>query len=258
MSIVLNEHYYAEQAIQTRSLGKKPSETLSRVARYYIDSCDSANKKTIRSKLDLFLLQCDSTASIPKWSKMLDFATDWAFKHEAIQIDSIVITKPEMDKIDSLDGKQIRRLAFVLLCLSKYWNIVNSQNDNWVNSKDNEIMAFANINTSIRRQCAMYATLRDTGLIQFSKKVDNTNVRVCFAEDGEVAMTITDLRNLGYQYLKYHGEPYFECSNCGITTKITNPENKNSSWKQKYCRDCAVEIKTKQNVNSVMRHRKHQ
>lgn len=258
MSIVLNEHYYAEQAIQTRSLGKKPSETLSRVARYYIDSCDSSTKRTIRSKLDLFLLQCDSTASIPKWSKMLDFATDWAFKHEAIQINSIIITKPEMDKIDSLDGKQIRRLAFVLLCLSKYWNIVNSQNDNWVNSKDNEIMAFANINTSIRRQCAMYATLRDTGLIQFSKKVDNTNVRVCFAEDGDIAMTITDLRNLGYQYLKYHGEPYFECSNCGITTKITNPENKNSSWKQKYCRDCAVEIKTKQNVNSVMRHRKHQ
>lgn len=258
MSIVLNEHYYAEQAIQTRSLGKKPSETLSRVARYYIDSCGSSTKKTIRSKLDLFLLQCDSTASIPKWSKMLDFATDWAFKHEAIQIDSIAITKPEMDKIDSLDGKQIRRLAFVLLCLSKYWNIVNSQNDNWVNSKDNEIMAFANINTSIRRQCAMYATLRDAGLIQFSKKVDNTNVRVCFAEDGEVAMVITDLRNLGYQYLKYHGEPYFECTNCGITTKISNPENRNSSWKQKYCRDCAVEVKTKQNVNSVMRHRKHQ
>lgn len=255
MSIVLNEHYYAEQAIQTRSLGKKPSETLSRVARYYIDSCDSANKKTIRSKLDLFLLQCDSTASIPKWSKMLDFATDWAFKHEAIQIDSITITKPEMDKIDSLDGKQIRRLAFVLLCLSKYWNIVNSQNDNWVNSKDNEIMAFANINTSIRRQCAMYATLRDAGLIQFSKKVDNTNVRVCFAEDGEVEMTITDLRNLGYQYLKYHGEPYFECTNCGITVKIDEPTK---GRKQKYCKECAVEIKTKQNVNAVMRHRKHQ
>lgn len=255
MSIVLNEHYYAEQAIQTRSLGKKPSETLSRVARYYIDSCDSSTKRTIRSKLDLFLLQCDSTASIPKWSKMLDFATDWAFKHEAIQIDSIVITKPEMEKIDSLDGKQIRRLAFVLLCLSKYWNIVNSQNDNWVNSKDNEIMAFANINTSIRRQCAMYATLRDAGLIQFSKKVDNTNVRVCFAEDGESAMVITDLRNLGYQYLKYHGEPYFECTNCGITVKIDEPTK---GRKQKYCKECAVEIKTKQNVNAVMRHRKHQ
>lgn len=216
MGIVLNEHYSAEQAIQARSLGSKPSETLSRVARYYIDSCDGADKKIIRNKLDLFLLQCDSTASIPKWSKMLDFATDWAFKHEAVNIDSITITKPEMEVIDSLAGKQIRRLAFVLLCLSKYWNMVNEQNDCWVNSKDNEIMSFANINTSIRRQCAMYATLRELGLIQFSKKVDNTNVRVCFSTDGEAAMTITDLRNLGYQYLKYHGEPYFECTNCGL------------------------------------------
>lgn len=248
MGIVLNEHYSAEQAIQSRSLGNKPSETLTRVARYYIDNYDGADKKTIRNKLDVFLLQCDSTASIPKWSKMLDFATDWAFKHEAINIESITITKPEMDKIDSLSGKQIRRLAFVLLCLSKYWNTVNSQNDGWVNSKDNEIMAFANINTSIRRQCAMYATLRELELIQFSKKVDNTSVRVCFATDGEPAIVITDLRNLGYQYLKYHGEPYFECANCGITEKI-------NSNRQKYCHACAAEIETKKAANRVMRFR---
>lgn len=248
MGIVLNEHYSAEQAIQSRSLGNKPSETLTRVARYYIDNYDGADKKTIRDKLDVFLLQCDSTASIPKWSKMLDFATDWAFKHKAINIESITITKPEMDKIDSLSGKQIRRLAFVLLCLSKYWNMVNEQNDYWVNSKDNEIMSFANINTSIRRQCAMYATLKELGLIQFSKKVDNTNVRVCFATDGDTAMTITDLRNLGYQYLKYHGEPYFECVNCGITEKI-------KSNRQKYCHACAAEIETKKAVNRVMRFR---
>lgn len=252
MSIVLNEHYSAEQAIHTNNLGKKPSETLCRVARYYIDNCAGASKKDIRNKLDLFLLQCDSTASIPKWSKMLDFATDWAFKHEAIQIDAIIITKPEMEKIDSLESRQIRRLAFVLLCLSKYWNVVNKQNNYWVNNKDNEIMSIANINTSIRRQCAMYATLRDTGLIQFSKKVDNTNVRVCFAEDGEAAMTITDLRNLGYQYLKYHGEPYFECACCGLTSKYDNPIKGKS---KKYCESCARDIHTKQMVNSVMRRR---
>lgn len=252
MSIVLNEHYYAEQAIQTRSLGKKPSETLSRVARYYIDSCNNTTKKAIRNKLDLFLLQCDSTASIPKWSKMLDFATDWAFKHEAIQIDSISITKPELENINSLQGKQIRRLAFALLCLSKYWNIVNAKNDNWVNSKDNEIMAFANINTSIRRQCAMYTALRDAGLIQFSKKVDNTNVRVCFLEDGDTAMTITDLRNLGYQYLKHHGEPYFECQNCGVTTRYSNPSKTGG---QKYCNTCAYEINVQNAVNSTMSRR---
>ena len=113
-------------------------------------------------------------------------------------------------------------------------------------------MAFANINTSIRRQCAMYATLRDAGLIQFSKKVDNTNVRVCFIADGETSMTITDLRNLGYQYLKYHGEPYFECVNCRITTKYSNPVKGRS---QKYCEACAREVKIRNSVNSVMQRR---
>ena len=101
----------------------------------------------------------------------------------------------------------------------------------------------------------MFGQLKDAGMIRFSKQIDNLSVQVLFAEDGDVALRVTDFRNLGYQYMKYHGEPYFECANCGITTKIANPENKNSSWKQKYCRECAVEIKTKQNVNSVMRHR---
>lgn len=255
MSIVLNEHDFAESAIKTRSLGVKPSETLRRVARFFIDEGGGElPKDEVRKLLDTFLLRCEPTASVPKWSKMLDFATEWAFKHKAVKIDSIHITKPELDKIQALEGKQIKRLAFVLLFLSKYWNLVNESNDFWVNNKDSEIMSFANINTSIRRQSAMYSTLRDLGMIQFSRKVDNTNVRVCFSEDGEVAMTVTDLRNLGYQYLKYIGEPYFECEHCGVVIKAKGADgNKKGGRPQKYCAECALEISTRQRVNSVMK-----
>lgn len=250
MSIVLKEHEWAENMIKSKSLGKKPSETLSRVARYYIDK--GYTKKDTRRFLDAFLIQCEPTSSLPKWSNALDYALNRALKYKAIDIDGIEITKPEMDKIDSLDGKQIKRLAFTLLCLAKYWKIALPFSDYWVNNKDNEIMSMANINTSIKRQGAMYWTLRENNMIQFSKKVDNTNVRVCFAEDGEVVMCVTDFRNLGYQYLKYHGEPYFECENCGLTTKINEP---GKGRKQKYCRDCAVTVNTQQRVNSVMRRR---
>lgn len=252
MGIVLNESDYAAHAVATSSLGKKPSETLRRVARYYMDYHKINDKKAVQAKLGVFLLQCDPTASIPKWSPLLEFATNWASKHEAVNIDGISITKPELSTIDALPGRQIRRLAFVLICLAKYWNTVNRCNDNWVNSRDHDVMAFANVNTSIRRQCAMYTKLHDLGLIQFSKKVDNTNVRVCFLCDGETALVVRDLRNLGYQYMKYHGAPYFECENCGATTKLREPS---VGRKQKYCEECAVEIKTKQSVNSVMRRR---
>ena len=101
----------------------------------------------------------------------------------------------------------------------------------------------------------MYHNLNEAGLIKFSKKVDNTNVRVCFVKPGDAAIRITDFRNLGYQYLKYHGEPYFECQNCGVTTRYDNPDNKRSCSKQKYCRSCAAEINIQQIVNSVMRQR---
>jgi hypothetical protein len=89
-------------------------------------------------------------------------------------------------------------------------------------------------------------------MIGFSRKVDNTNVQVCFMEDGELALHVTDFRNLGYQYLKYHGEPYFVCANCGITTKLNDPVK---GKKQKYCPECAVQVATQQIVNSVMRRR---
>ena len=228
MSIVLRENDWAAMMVKGCTLGKKPSETLRRVARYYMDTCGTSPEVT-RKKLDLFLLQCDPTASIPKWSAALDY---------------------EMKRIDSLEIKQHRRLAFTLLCLSKYWGMVTGKHDGWVNSKDNEIMAMANIRTSIKRQSAMYGTLNELGMIQFSRKVDNTNVRVCFAEDGKEVMRITDLRNLGYQYLMYHGEPYFTCPNCGITTKVANGGNKRN---QKYCQECASILRMQQNIDSVMR-----
>ena len=98
----------------------------------------------------------------------------------------------------------------------------------------------------------MYHTLSELGLIRFSKKIDNTNVRVEFIEDGEVAVRVSDFRNLGYQYLKYHGEPYFECENCGLTVR---QNNKKTGRRQKYCQSCAAEIKIQQTINSVMRRR---
>lgn len=252
MSIVLDEYAWAEKAIKDRTLGAKPFETFSRVARYYLDN--GYSKKDVRDIMDTFLIQCEPSASKTKWSDTIDYAVERALKYKGIKIDGIPITEKEIETIDSLEGVQLRRLAFTLLCLAKYWNIINPLSNGWVNNKDSEIMKLANINTSMKRQSLMYHTLNEKELIQFSKKVDNTNVRVLFKEDnGKEVMLIRDFRNLGYQYLKYKGSGYFECESCGITVKESNP---GKGRKQKYCKECAAAIKLKQNVESVMRHNK--
>lgn len=250
MSIVLNEYEWAERMISNHELGKKPVETLNRVARYYLENRYS--KREIRKLLDAFLTQCDPSVSLVHWSETLDRVVKNVGKFPLIRLDGVRITQKELDKIESLGGKQVRRLAFTLLCVAKYWDAVSESNNHWVNSPDKEIMQMANINTSIKRQSLMFAELRDAGLIKFSKKIDNLNVQVLFIEPGETAIHIQDFRNLGYQYLKHYGEPYFDCVNCGLTVKIQEPTR---GRRQKYCPSCAIELHTKQKVDSVMRRR---
>jgi hypothetical protein len=180
----------------------------------------------------------------------------YAIKHPAINIRHIAISRKEMDLVDGLEpdcGKRACRLAFTLLCLAKYWDVANCSEKHWVNSKDSDIMRMANINTSIRQQSQLYHSLSEHDIIQFSRKVDNTSVRYCGICGGDPVLLITDLRNLGYQYLRYHGGPYFECRNCGITTKYNCPSNPVVVASQIYCKECAIKVRIQQNVNAVMR-----
>lgn len=248
MSIVLNEYEWAERQLRERELGKKPMETLSRVAKYYL--ANQYSRQETRRLLDDFLLQCDPKASLVQWSDTLDRVVRQAGKYKLIAIDGIGITASELDVIQRFKRTQVRRLAFTLLCVAKYWDSISSSNNHWVNTPDSEIMQMANIRTSIRRQSEMFKELKDAGLIRFSKKVDNLNVQVVFMDDAPAEMVIVDFRNLGYQYLKHIGEPYFECDNCGLTVKIDNPGH---GRRQKYCPECAVKVKLQQTVNSVMR-----
>ena len=110
----------------------------------------------------------------------------------------------------------------------------------------------ANIKTSVKRQSKLFGDLQRAGLIKFSQKIDSLNVQVLFCDDYDCKIEIDDFRNLGYQFLKYVGEPYFECENCGIVEKITSPQK---GRKQKYCKACAQTIKSKQSSLSVISHR---
>lgn len=248
MSIVLNEKDAAEEILDERSLGRKPMEKLSLVAKYYL--WQGYSKREARVILEEFLAQCDPAASAVIWADRLDQALKFASRFPLVQIDCIPVTAGELAAIRRIGRAQTERLAFTLLCASKYWDIVNPSNDHWVNERDTDLMKMANVNTSIRRQSKMFTDLRDAGLIRFSMRVDNLNVQVLFSEKGrEPALRVTDFRNLGYQYLKWSGAPYIECECCGLTVKGAEGKGR----PRKYCDACAAKRRLEQNVNSVMR-----
>lgn len=251
MKIIPREKEYAERLIEECSLGDSLPRTINLIAKYYWNII--GNKKRVEEEIIKYLKSCDNRMSVAKIQDVIDNAICYAQKVPMINIENISITKNEMDVVDGLSGKQIRRLAFTLLCLAKYKNAINPANNNWINFKDSEIMRLANINTSLKRQYAMYRTLEECGMLTFSKRVDGTAMRVEFIEDGDVVCEVSDFRNLGYQYLMFRGEPYFKCDCCGITTKMRNPEK---GRKQKYCNECALKISLRQKVNSAMNRQK--
>lgn len=244
MSYALNETKLAISSIESPSLGKSPYDTLRRVARYYID--EGQSRDSVRKSVEEYITLCDKSASIVKWDKTINAAIQYASRHEALNIGSIPITESELTTINSAVGSQSQRLAFTLLCLSKYWNKRNGVESFWVNSKDSDIMQMANIKTSIRRQSKLYHDLREAGMISFSHKIDCNHVRVEFADNNSnTAMEITDLRNLGNQYLMHIGQPYFKCAECGIVSKMSSISR---GRHRKYCVDCAYKVQKRRSA----------
>lgn len=250
MSIVLNEYQWAERMIELGEFGDSAYETLCRVAKYY--KANGMGRKEIRKKLEEFLLRCDQYASITLWDNTLEKAVKVGLKYDLVMIDKIVVTKPEMETILSIKGVQLQRLAFTLLCIAKYMMAVAPQTNGWVNTTEGDVMKMACFRTSYKRINLMYGQLLDAGLLQASKKISNLNVRVLFMKDGEAALDVTDFRDLGNQFMKYIGKPYFVCQNCGLTVKVPDGAKPGN---MKYCHDCALKVQVRQNVNSVMRGR---
>jgi len=251
VSIVLNEREWAENAIANRQLGKKPVETLGRIARYY-RQVEKYKKPDIRDKLEDFLLQCDPGVVLVKWSDTLDRIVRSCDKYSLVELDGVNITNAELQVVGALEGRQLQRLAFTLLCVAKYWDATQPKNNGWVNTADKDVMKMANINTSIQRQSLMLHEMKNAGLLRFSKRVDSLNIQVKFIRpNSPVKIHISDFRNLGNQYLLYCGEPYFQCAHCGLTIK-------KKSNVHKYCPECAAEMYIKKSVESVMRKRSNQ
>ena len=242
MLIIMNEKEWVEDVMRQRYLGNKRNDTLKRVARYMYH-VDGFRGRELRNRLERFLLRCNSDARMSYWDDRLDKIAKGAGKYKLISVDEVCVTEAELETIRALDNRQPKRLAFTLLCLAKYWNAVNPNNNNWVTTPSKEIMKMANINTSEHRQDIMLFKMKEIGLFSFPAKLDSENIRVLFLQDDSpVALRVEDFRNLGNQYHMYCGERFISCACCGLVVG-----KKNNS--QKYCAGCASEIYVKKNAN---------
>ena len=248
MAIILHERQYAEHLLESSDMGAHPSDALTRIAKLCV--ADGRSNTETRQILEQHVIKCIPDANLTMWQDLIARCIRSAKRYPLIDIDWVPVYRGEMQICAGLDGVQTRRLMFTLICLARYGNMINDQNNNWVNRQESEILRLANLEVSVMRRSLMLNGLREAGLVGFSRRVDNLNINVrCLSDektDVEI-LRVTDFRNLGYQFMRYAGAPSLECSMCGAVI----PKKNN---RQLYCKDCAKEVNREHAASRYRRH----
>ena len=232
----MNEYTYAEnllnkQDLKACDLGDKPSSTLNLLARYYREI--GKNDDEIKELLSDFLNRClKDKYKESKWIDSIFYQVVKSKKYTLKKVDNVIVTKSEIEIIQSVKGKSRQKVLFTLLILAKYYNAVSDKNKNWTNLEYKKIFKLANVQLSIQNQALLINDLYNCRFVNVSKNVGKPNIQVNFVDnESDTVLTITRLKDLGKEYLMFCGEDYIRCQKCG--TLVKNYKNTN-----KYCKTC--------------------
>lgn len=245
MEIILNEREYAEKIVATGVIPKPESDSLYILAKYF--KYLGVKNKDLESRLNEFMERNYKNYNAVNWSKTLEYVVRKAKRHDIIEIDYIPVTKNELKTVQEIENKELRQLAFTILCIAKFYNKINPQNNDWVNQDFDYIFDSARIQKTNNEQASMFFKLKTLGLVKFSKIIENTNINVLYVDDNsEEILQIRDFRRLGFEYLKYTGEKFINCVDCGILL-IPKTQAKRCSRCQKQYRNEYMRILMKNN-----------
>ena len=260
--IILNEREYIEQIMKQQGAIENVVHVAHKLAKYYWQDEDSAT--VVYNKVIDFLKSRNPYFNEVKYSKLIKAAVKKQKGKMIIEIPFIPITQHELDMINSICCENVKitkgaqRVAFTLLCLAKYNNMIYPTNSNWVSNSHTEIFSLANLRCNTTEKYTMINLILKLGLIDMPRKLTNNSFNVKFVDNvGEPVLEIDDFRSLGNQYLAYLGFNYGACIYCGeyiMAHKgkqlICTACKKDPPYMYKFitCKECGCEVKVKRIV----------
>ena len=227
----MNERKESENIIANGNINTNTASKLFLLAKYYRAIGESTQQ--IRDSLSCIMADKYNNYNPDDWDEIIQKYSNKSANYNLVEIDEIPITKNELKTISQINNKKLKKVAFTILVLAKFCNMKNPNNNNWVLVDEYSVFKRARITGTIQAQFSCFYELSKMDLITYSRKVDNINVRVGFIDNtSDIVLKITDLRELGYQYLMYCGEKFIKCAECGIVTRAT-------SHNKRYCKNCA-------------------
>ena len=253
--MILNEEKYARDVLTgQRDDVKSIRQKIDLIARY--------NHHVLHKNGD------DSYSSIVKWlekhhdifseqgySKIISDCIKKAVKRPFYHVDSVKITKNEMEIITSQDNLRHEKILFVLLCMAKIQKSSYSFDNGLISYNITDVFKTARVSVPVDEREDILHKLLKLDLIGLPVKNDTKCLFVKFMDESEEDIVLElneqDCGELAYAYLKYTGKSkVFRCSRCGKLIKQSKKfgdmckgcQDSIANVKIRWCVDCGDEV----------------
>lgn len=239
---IFNEKEYIERIINAGKVDlSNPTNTIRLLARYNFYVYGYKKSKNYNAIVDYMTKNFKDFSEIT-YQKSIDGCINDVDKTPFKNIDTVVITKSELDRIESLDDIKKQKLAFVLLCTAKYRDKYNPDNCHKTDISTTDLYKMARVVLPCSERNIYLHFLVTDGLVEPHNNSKTKNKKLLFVSEDDNDEIVLELKEIDYKELAYvymswknNGEGFTKCQRCGKTIK------QSKTRPRKYCEECADE-----------------
>lgn len=210
-----------------------PRGVIWTLALYYINLKKIDDKEAFNSIIS-YISNNDETFYYEQYLSDIKKCINKAKKYEIKNIDKIIITKSEMDVIQSFNDIKKEKIVFVLIALAKYFNALYGNDRDYCFAKTRDIFKYARVVIPASERDYYLHFAYESGVLLPNFSVgSNMQLVGAVSHDEEESVLILDeydYKELAYAYLNYKNGGYKRCKECGAWFKT-----KSSEPNLKYC-----------------------
>jgi hypothetical protein len=236
--LILNEEKYAENLYHGKNNEVKSTVgKIGYITRHQLYTLNYSDQDNYKYAVE-WMKQNHGNFDESTYSNLISDAIKKAHKKPFYKIDSIQITKSELEIISSLNDLRAEKVLFVLLCMAKQQSVSNGFTNGLVRYSLPDLCKMARISVPTDEREYILYNIIQSGFLSYPKKNNTQCLIINFMDDaGETEIEIDELdcQELAYTYLnwKTSGNGYDRCELCGKLIKQSKSNPK------RFCRGCA-------------------
>lgn len=223
-----------------------PTNTIRKLARYNFYVLQYGETKNYSAIIQYMSTNYSDFSEFAYQKDILGCIRD-AEKTKWKNIDTINITKSEIDTILTLDDIRKQKIAFVLLCTAKYRDAYKENNEHKTDISVTDLYKMARVVIPQSDRTVFMHFLVQAQMVEKHNFAGVKNKKVLFVSedpDDQVILSLneTDFLELAYVYMDYISNHigYGKCEKCGRMIKHSKTKPK------KYCEECSKVVATEQ------------